>query len=68
MATLSTIVDETLIQKFKDNIAQYQLMKKEVQLAKDAGLDSGYTVKDIDDKIQAAIKIIETYTGKPYRP
>jgi hypothetical protein len=67
MATISQIVDENMINTFKNTIAEYRRLRAEVQLAKDAGLDSGYTVKDFDDKIAATIKIIETYTGKSYR-
>jgi len=66
MATNSTIVNESHIQAFKDAIEQYKLLKKEAQLALDAGLQITITPKDIDEKIRAAQKVIETYTGQRY--
>ena len=68
MATLSTIVDDSVIDKFKDSITEWKRLRAEVAMALDAGLQSPYSLKDIDAKIDATTKIIETYTGKPYRP
>lgn len=68
MPSISAIVDDATIQKFKDAVTEYQRIRKEVALSKEAGIDTGYTVKDIDDKIAATVKIIEAYTGMPYRP
>lgn len=68
MATLSTIVDDVTIQKFKDAIPEYKRIRKEIQFAIDAGLEAPMTVKQIDDKIAATVKIIEAYTGQRYTP
>lgn len=66
MPTNSEIVKDEHIQAFKDAIDQYKRLKKEAQLAIDAGLNPTITPKEIDDKIRAAQKVIETYTGQRY--
>lgn len=68
MATNSSIVTDTEIQQFKDSIIEWKKLRKEIEMAQEAGLDTPLTVKDIDTKINATIKIIEAYTGQRYNP
>jgi hypothetical protein len=68
MATQSTIVTDDVIQKFKDSVAQWKLLRVEVQMATEAGLQTPVSLKQIDENIANTVKIIETYTGLPYRP
>lgn len=67
MATKSTIVTDEHIQQFKDAIDQWKRIRVETQLAIDAGFTPELGLKDIDKKIADNVKIIEAYTGQPYR-
>lgn len=68
MPTKSQIVSDADIQVFKDSVDKWKQFRIETQFALDAGLTPQMSLKDIDNKIAAAIKVIEAYTGMPYRP
>lgn len=67
MATISQFVGDNEIQVFKDNVKKWRILRDETALALKAGLKPEITLEDIDAKIAATIRLIETYTNERYR-